>query len=566
MTRPFLFGGTTGSQSQNKYLVEFRAGKMTMKGKMVTPDKRKGLVYINQTDDSLMHFCWKDRKTGTVEDVSILNIYIYPYVISKCNIIKRQTKFLYIILKYKFNQKFVYNINEPLFKCDLIIFPDDAEFKKVPQCTTGRVFVLKFKSSSRLVFYWMQEPKLDKDDELCSKVNEYLNNPPPVRGSGGSGGSSAQGGTDLSSLGEGEIHNIINNMSQQQLVQLLAGQMGVNINTSNLTSLLTAAGGRPTSSSASNLSERSATTTTTTTTSAPASTQPTVTQVSSAPVPRVPEPTTPSIQLAELQNILSGLNGTMMCIELAFCCMLNVVINQACLASHCWNIVVNQPSHHLLKHCAAVCEQFHQESASPNSSPRPQKEFKNSKRVCPTPTEIKFYHWIPQSLRQKGTFHTRQKFLWPALHQEMTLRGCGAAVDLNNAVTLEALQPLIDNAPLMERLRELLPPAATTDEGPPPPVSEQLRSTVQSPQFQQAMSMFSQALQLGQLGPLMQQFGMAQEVVDAANSGVRITALSWKLRDVCVCPDMDAFVKALQRSMKKPQDSNKKEEEDMNLD
>ena len=63
-----LFGHTGRSSSKN--LVEFRAGKMTMKGTTVTPDKRKGLVYIYQSEDSLMHFCWKDRGNGTVEDVS----------------------------------------------------------------------------------------------------------------------------------------------------------------------------------------------------------------------------------------------------------------------------------------------------------------------------------------------------------------------------------------------------------------------------------------------------------------------------------------------------------------
>ena len=67
-----------------------------------------GLVYIEQgEEDHLMHFRWKDRATGKVED-------------------------------------------------DLIIFPDDIEYKKVAQCTTGRVFVLKFTITSRRMFFWMQ--------------------------------------------------------------------------------------------------------------------------------------------------------------------------------------------------------------------------------------------------------------------------------------------------------------------------------------------------------------------------------------------------------------------------
>jgi 26S proteasome regulatory subunit N13 len=71
--------GSSATRSQNKNLVEFKAGKMTMKGKMVHPDKRKGLVYVYQSEDSLMHFCWKDRGTGTVEDVS----FISPIIIQR---------------------------------------------------------------------------------------------------------------------------------------------------------------------------------------------------------------------------------------------------------------------------------------------------------------------------------------------------------------------------------------------------------------------------------------------------------------------------------------------------
>lgn len=66
-----LFGNTAG-RNQSKNLVEFKAGKMSMRGKMVYPDKRKGLLYIHQSDDSLIHFCWKDRTSGVVEDVSCL--------------------------------------------------------------------------------------------------------------------------------------------------------------------------------------------------------------------------------------------------------------------------------------------------------------------------------------------------------------------------------------------------------------------------------------------------------------------------------------------------------------
>ena len=102
----FSGGGSRSTNASSRALVEFRAGKMSMNSSnLVTPDKRKGMVMVEQGDDQLMHFKWKDRTNGNIED-------------------------------------------------DLIIFPDDVEFKKVPQCTTGRVFILKFKNSSRKLFFW----------------------------------------------------------------------------------------------------------------------------------------------------------------------------------------------------------------------------------------------------------------------------------------------------------------------------------------------------------------------------------------------------------------------------
>uniref|UniRef100_A0A131XPV8 Proteasomal ubiquitin receptor ADRM1 homolog n=1 Tax=Ixodes ricinus TaxID=34613 RepID=A0A131XPV8_IXORI len=433
MTRGLLFGTSSGSQSHSKYLVEFRAGKMTLKGKMVHPDKRKGTVYVHQSDDSLMHFCWKDRTSGAVED-------------------------------------------------DLIIFPDDAEFKKVAQCTTGRVYVLKFKSSSRRCFYWMQEPKNDKDEELVRKVNEFLNNPPMPGssrgGAGGAGGSGTSLQSDLNNIGDEELQNLLNNMSQHQLVQLLGGIGGMS-GVTNLSSLLGSS--RPSSqgagsaSAAANSSDTAsaaaapatpATTASTTTTGSTsttlgaaetATTTTTTTAVAAASATTTPAAgssaaSSAAIQLSDLQNILSGIK-------------------------------------------------------------------------------------VPPSEQPIGDAGKE-----PSVN-----------VDLSAAISSEAvLQPLLNNRELMARVEALLPSA--TESSSRPDVSEQLKDTVKSPQFQQALSLFSAALQSGQLGPLMQQFGMDPQVVSAATSG-----------------DMEAFVKALQSSKVSLEDNKgqKKEDtgdEDMGLD
>jgi len=79
--------------------------------------------------------------------------------------------------------------------------------------------------------------------------------------------------------------------------------------------------------------------------------------------------------------------------------------------------------------------------------------------------------------------------------------------------------------------------------------------------FVQALSMFSAALQSGQLGPVVQQFEVGAEAVDAANQG-----------------NMEEFVRALQKASinkddeskqpgggekrKKREDSSKKDDDD----
>ncbi|OLL25313.1 Proteasomal ubiquitin receptor ADRM1 [Neolecta irregularis DAH-3] len=108
-------------------LVQFKAGRMTREGTLVKADPRKGLISMELQDD-LLHFYWKDRSTNAVED-------------------------------------------------DLIIFPGDAEFVPIPQCTTGRVYCLKFRSSSSRSFFWMQEGKTDNDESYMNSVNHLIEDP-----------------------------------------------------------------------------------------------------------------------------------------------------------------------------------------------------------------------------------------------------------------------------------------------------------------------------------------------------------------------------------------------------
>ena len=83
----------------------------------------------------------------------------------------------------------------------------------------------------------MQEPKSDKDEEYCKKVNDFLNNPPAPgssRAGGGGGGGGGLGGLpgglpgnlDFNNLGDSELQSLLNNMDQRQLMQLFGGSLG----------------------------------------------------------------------------------------------------------------------------------------------------------------------------------------------------------------------------------------------------------------------------------------------------------------------------------------------------
>ncbi|RZC39818.1 proteasomal ubiquitin receptor ADRM1 [Asbolus verrucosus] len=357
-----LFGSAAtgpGSTGGNKHLVEIRAGKMNLKGRMVCPDKRKGLLYVYQSDDSLMHFCWQDRTTGIVED-------------------------------------------------DLIIFPDDCEYIKVPQCTTGRVYLLKFKSSSRKFFFWLQEPRTDKDDENCKRINELLNNP-----------SSA---VQSSQSPDQDLQSLFNNMSQSQLMQLFGsgvGQMG------GLSSLLGTIRGPNSGSARTN-------------------TTPAITH-------RTTVPSTPTTNTA------------------------TTTISQS-------SPVSTTP----------------QTTAAPTTAPgAPGRPITNTTRS----SDASCSHRIQLS--------DLQNFL-QGINPIST--SSQQSVDLSTALTADGLSGILNNPGALQALQNHLPAV----EGDP---QEALRSTLNSPQFQQAVSQFSSALESGQLGPVVSQLAVNPEAVAAAAQG-----------------------------------------------
>lgn len=388
MASPVLFStGASPASSSSRNLVEFKAGKMEMRGKMVHPIKKQGLVYLNQSqDDNLMHFCWKDRQSGVVED-------------------------------------------------DLILFPDDCEFRRVKECTTGRVYVLKMKSSNKKMFFWMQESKTDRDDEFCKKINDMLNNPP-------------RGGSDMgTSSSERDLRAILGNMTQEQVAQLLSSN-GV-----NLTSILDSATGRSPSSNSGGSSSSIASTTH----SAPASSNNNNNTSQSATAAAMDS----SPNMNALQALLSNEDE------------LNELMEAGMRAVG--------------------------ESPTPRGS---------------TTDNIQ-----------------------------------GPAIDLAPVINSESLAHLLSNEEFLRQIEPHLPPvtqAASSTLGQqqmpqqteplnPQELRNQFSDTVRSSQFRSSLTQFCMALQSGQLGPLMSQFGLNQACVDAASLG-----------------NLEAFVRALETQMKPP--------------
>ena len=91
----------------------------------------------------------------------------------------------------------------------------------------------------------------------------------------------------------------------------------------------------------------------------------------------------------------------------------------------------------------------------------------------------------------------------------------GPNVDLSSGLTAEALQPLLENPEFVRKMKELLPEEEQAQDD----ASGQVRGTLHSPQFRQALGMFSSGLQTGQLAPLIREFNLGDAAIAAATKG-----------------------------------------------
>ncbi|KAI8969614.1 proteasome complex subunit Rpn13 ubiquitin receptor-domain-containing protein [Trametes punicea] len=108
----------------------FKAGRAFRRGNtnFVDADLTKGAILLQNGEDGLLHFIWKNRSTSEIEE-------------------------------------------------DLILFPGDATFAKVEQSAWGRTYVLKFSSSNQRHFFWMQDADPSRDEEFVGNVNRLLADP-----------------------------------------------------------------------------------------------------------------------------------------------------------------------------------------------------------------------------------------------------------------------------------------------------------------------------------------------------------------------------------------------------
>merc|ERR1719329_1742031 len=79
---------------------------------------------------------------------------------------------------------------------DDLIVVEDAYLERIDKCTTGRVYLLRFTSSDKKQFFWMQEPSNAMDAELIKTFNDAIGAKIPEKGAKPAGGAAAAPGVN----------------------------------------------------------------------------------------------------------------------------------------------------------------------------------------------------------------------------------------------------------------------------------------------------------------------------------------------------------------------------------
>lgn len=189
---------TTTRAPVTNYLAEINCGRMIMNEttKMVEPQLEKGLLYVKQMDDTLIHLVWKERGVA----------------------------------------------NSKIPEDDLIVFEGDCSVRLIKQLPEHRVFLVRWNQTNTRKIYWMQHTDKTKDEDLVKDLDTALNNVSEAQkkqreknksSSKKDGGEKAAGGLDLSSMlgGEAGGSEILNQLVQsgaldQNTMNSLLQQMG----------------------------------------------------------------------------------------------------------------------------------------------------------------------------------------------------------------------------------------------------------------------------------------------------------------------------------------------------
>lgn len=118
-------GGGSGANRSSRYHLEFNAGRSILQNRTIVSEPAKGVIQIMTADQGVMTLYHRDRASGNLLDEAML-------------------------------------------------FPGSVKLARVEQCTTGRVYVLRFDGSSRKMFFWMQDGDSSKDAEIVAKFRELI--------------------------------------------------------------------------------------------------------------------------------------------------------------------------------------------------------------------------------------------------------------------------------------------------------------------------------------------------------------------------------------------------------